>query len=474
MQKQPSEFLIKKALFNKIGYKPHKGQELIHFPEKPWVFHVAVWGRRSGKTLAAAMEAVYYLAQPNKRVWVVAPNYSLTEKVFREVYRMVVLENVLGDASDVVVSKTMGGNTSPRIVMKWGSWIEGKSADNPDSLVGEGLDFLIIDEAAKLKQGVYEQYLEPTLLDRKGKCLMITTPEGHNWLYHYWLRGSNPEDQAAGWSSSQFKSIDNPYLDKEWIENKKRELGGNTTFRQEYEASFEHHTGLVWPEFKAFLFPRGHLFDDSIQRIPEWWTHYRSIDIGLDNPFACLWFAVDPVGNVWVYDEYRLRDTLADVHAQNIKAKTRFRIQTTYIGHDATKKDTRGGKTVKDILADEGIYTYVVRPDKTASIQTVARYFRSTLEDHPKHPGLFIHVNCVGLIGELKEYVWDKPHTKKDRNAPDRPRDYKDDLVDCLRNFIQTQPLFISNTHLSLAQTPIREAWNPRAKRRPGQPTTGL
>ena len=436
------EILIKKALFTRIGYTPHWGQETIHF--KSWIFHVAVWGRRSGKTLSAAMEAIYVLAQPNKRVWIVAPNYALTEKVFREVYRLVVLENILGSAKQVVVQKRQDVRSGGRIEMAWGSWIEAKSCDNPDALVGEGLDFLIMDEAAKISQGVYEKYLEPTLLDRKGRCLMITTPEGHNWLHKMFMRGNKEEHQATGWSSSHFMSADNPYLDQVWIENKKRELGYNEVFRQEYEASFEHHTGLVWPEFSTNALPRGHIFDDTCLEVPAGenrrWTRYRSIDIGLDNPTACIWFAVDAKNNVWVYDEYRVRNTLADVHAENIKTKTIGSVATTYIGHDVDKTSITDGKSVGDIFTSRGIYTYAVRPNKTASIQIVARYLRSALEDNPTHPALYVHERCGDLIEELLNYVWTAYKGSSEKSAPDKPRDYKDDLVDCLRNALQMEP----------------------------------
>ena len=42
------------------------------------------------------------------------------------------------------------------IETEWGSIIEGKSADNPPSLVGEGLDLLVLDEAAKQKATVWD------------------------------------------------------------------------------------------------------------------------------------------------------------------------------------------------------------------------------------------------------------------------------------------------------------------------------
>ena len=46
-----------------------------------------------------------------------------------------------------------------------------KSADSPESLIGEGIDYLVIDEAAALSNKlIWEQYLRPTLSDRQGWC----------------------------------------------------------------------------------------------------------------------------------------------------------------------------------------------------------------------------------------------------------------------------------------------------------------
>ena len=71
------------------------------------------------------------------------------------------------------------------IKFKWGTTVEGMSCENPDSLVGEGVDLLIIDEAAKMQRKIWDMYLSPTLIDRKGKAIFITTPEGFNWIYDF-------------------------------------------------------------------------------------------------------------------------------------------------------------------------------------------------------------------------------------------------------------------------------------------------
>ena len=53
-------------------------------------FKVIAAGRRFGKTLLTSLIALAVLMQLNRRVWIVAPDYSLTEEVFRELYHILV------------------------------------------------------------------------------------------------------------------------------------------------------------------------------------------------------------------------------------------------------------------------------------------------------------------------------------------------------------------------------------------------
>ena len=49
-------------------------------------------GRRSGKSYMAAHEIMPWLLTPNTRGWIVGPNYSLANKIAREVKRIVITE----------------------------------------------------------------------------------------------------------------------------------------------------------------------------------------------------------------------------------------------------------------------------------------------------------------------------------------------------------------------------------------------
>ena len=233
------ELDFKKSWFDYMGYKPHKGQEKLHYPTKDTArFFVMVCGRRFGKTTCSAMEATFVASQPNKRIWCVGLSYDKADLMFREIWKKM----VVGHSNDII----RASEKERYIKFKWGTVVEGKSADNPDSLVGEGLDLLIIDEAAKVKRKIWAMYLSPTLSDRKGKAIFISTPEGFNWLYDMYLLGQRDEL----WESHQAPSWDNQFSFPEgeqdsFIVERKRNMS-KETYDQEYGAKFTTFAGQVY------------------------------------------------------------------------------------------------------------------------------------------------------------------------------------------------------------------------------------
>ena len=58
-----------------------------------------------------------------------------------------------------------------------GGWLGVYSADNDVGLRGESFDVVIIDEAAQVAEDTYSDVILPTLADRDGRLLMISTPK---------------------------------------------------------------------------------------------------------------------------------------------------------------------------------------------------------------------------------------------------------------------------------------------------------
>jgi hypothetical protein len=220
----------KRALFRQLGYKPHPGQVLVHRSKAKR--RVLACGTRWGKSLCASMEGVAALLQPceESRGWIVAPTYNLCGRTF------LIVESAIRKHWP---HRLVASNTKERrvIVRNLGgglSELACKSADRPVGLLGAALDWMIVDEAARLRDDVWQRFLSPRLIDRDGWALLVSTPTGTNWFYREFRRGLRREPGFESWSSP---SSDNPHLPEGVIEEE-RERMAEDVYEQEYLAQF--------------------------------------------------------------------------------------------------------------------------------------------------------------------------------------------------------------------------------------------
>lgn len=191
----------------------------------PHRFKVIAAGRRFGKTKLCALVAIER-AFNGKRVWWIGPTYQVARIGWREVIGVVT-------QLPMPVSIKEGFLT---IEFPNGGFIAFKSADSPDNLRGEGLDLIIMDEADFVKADVWEQILRPSLSDRKGGAIFISTPKVEGgWFHKLFLKGESGKDPEV--KSWHFTSYDNPFLDPVEIDSSKEDLP-SIVFRQEFLAEF--------------------------------------------------------------------------------------------------------------------------------------------------------------------------------------------------------------------------------------------
>ena len=133
-----------------------------------------------------------YLLQPNKHYWIVGPTYDLAEKEFRVIWRDMIIGLKLGKDPGIDKVYNKRGGTMFINFKRWNTLLEVKSAQNPENLVGESLDKVIMSEAAKHTKETRDRYIRPALGDRRGGADFVTTPEGFNWLYDEWMHGQDP------------------------------------------------------------------------------------------------------------------------------------------------------------------------------------------------------------------------------------------------------------------------------------------
>jgi phage FluMu gp28-like protein len=211
-----------------INAKPHKTQAIIHRSEAR--YKVIDAGRRWGKTRLGVLECLE-TAIAGKRAWWVSPSYKSANVGWRPLRKLASqIPGVKINLTEKNVSFPSGGEVSIR------------SADNPDSLRGEGLDLVVLDEAAFMKPEAWSEVLRPALSDRQGKAIFISTPRGRNWFWNIWMRG---QEDGSEWQSWTYPTSSNPFIPKTEIEAARLDLP-EIIFRQEYEALFVDSEGAVF------------------------------------------------------------------------------------------------------------------------------------------------------------------------------------------------------------------------------------
>lgn len=211
-------------------YTPHEGQIPLHASTAR--FRVICCGRRFGKTVAAANEVCRFACEHHDTLtWWVAPTYRQARIAYRMIKRA--LAAVTRRASD----------TELRIELLNGAVVECRSADNADNLRGEGVHFLVLEEAAMMPEKVWYQVLRPMLADTNGSALFISTPRGRNWFYVLFQRGLDP--LYPEYKSFHFPTSKNPYIPASEIEAAKRDLPEDV-YRQEFLAEFLEESAGVF------------------------------------------------------------------------------------------------------------------------------------------------------------------------------------------------------------------------------------
>ncbi len=204
-----------------INYKPHEKQKLFHKSKARW--RILDCGRRWGKTECAVAEGLKLsFIKPKQRGWIVSPTYPLSQEDWRVLKEMLPSELVKDELK-----------AERKFVLINGSEIEFKSADSEKSLRGAGLNWCVLDEAARISEESWNA-LRPSLSDKQGCGIFISTPKGKNWFYRMYLKGKEGVDKYESW---KFPSNTNPYFPQEEWEEAKANYPADW-FSQEYEANF--------------------------------------------------------------------------------------------------------------------------------------------------------------------------------------------------------------------------------------------
>lgn len=334
-----------------------------------------------------------------------APSYELASKIGREIHQNLILKYRFPTITKRVVA---GQLFYAKFTNNSEVWI--KSADSPDTgLVGEGLDWLIIDEAALLTKNIWEQYLRPTLSDRGGWALLVSTPRGYNWLHDLYVRGQS--SNYPEWKSWQHPSTSSRYFSDN-IENLKDELT-KETFEQEYLAQFTTFAGKVYP-FDRNVHVGRYNFNPN-------WETYCSVDFGYRMP-AVLWLQVGKVEGgyeVHIIDEIIHKTNIKTEELANKILRKDYPVQQYLCDPAGAGVQSTSGLGDVEIFKRRGILPKFKRDKVSRSIASGIDLVRSYLENAQGETRLFINEKCEGIIEDFENYRY--PDRKENQLLKDEP-----------------------------------------------------
>lgn len=427
--------LRKDLYFHETEYFPHEAQWVIH---SDGTRHKAVSnGRRWGKTLLGGKEAeitawvVNRLNEP-QRGWIVGPQYEDGEKEFRVLYDSLKKLGV-GDLSSKFLNNTDNGNM--HIHTNWGWDVEVKSAKFPETLVGEGLDWVLLVEAGRLTRSTFTQYIRPALSDKRGWSLMTGVPEiatDVSLLYWGYVRGQ--DSSRSQWSSFKMPSWTNTVVfpggrQDEEILDAEEDLTEDE-FRRQYGGEFVERVGRVMKEWEDDI----HLANLSYNPA---WPLYAAVDYGYTNPFVWLWIQVDNWDNIYVIGEHywTLRDTDEIARHELLK-------------HPLTDKLVRFYPDPAEPDSTNILSRVLKKPaggGTGGELKTRLALIRKKLKPMPEHappedqqPGILIDRSCTGLAWEMREgYRWPKTKDEQTHNDSENPVDKDNHGPEALGRFMK-------------------------------------
>jgi hypothetical protein len=259
-------------------------------------FKVVVAGRRWGKTQLAKVMLMLFARGRKRLIWYVAPSYRMAKQImWPELIEAIPKKWLKKDPNE----------TTMTLVLKNGTRIELKGADNPDSLRGVGVHYLVMDEVQDIDPEAWRKVLRPTLASTGGHALFIGTPKAYNFLYELYMLGQRGEVYEDGkgrlrrndWESWQFPTITSPFIPRSEIEAAMRDMD-DKSFKQEFLASFETMSGRVYHAFERKVHVKPCPFNP---KLPIWVGQ----DFNLD-PMSSVILQPQPNGEVWCVGEISL------------------------------------------------------------------------------------------------------------------------------------------------------------------------
>ncbi len=371
-------------------------------------FRVISCGRRFGKTVLSSKEIKGRAIYRASRIAYFATTFQQARDIMWEMLKKE-LQGAIVSINEARLEIKVKTVTNEESIITLRGW------ESIETARGQSYDLLVLDEVASMRDFWinYQEVLRPTLTDRKGEAIFISSPKGFNHFYKLY----NMELEDSDFKSFHFTTYDNPLIPVEEIEKAKKELTEDR-FAQEYLADFRKTEGLVYKEFDR----KRHIFD-KFEEIRDKVETIAGLDFGYTNPTALITIVRDDDNNFWVIDEWYKTGQTEEQVAEYVAS---LRINKVY-------PDPENPSAIK-VLRNRGVNVREVLKSKDSVVNGIQK-----IRELFKAGRLKIHKNCVNTILELETYSY--PDKVDLQNPKENPIKENDHAMDAMRMAIMMQNL---------------------------------
>lgn len=267
---------------------------------------------------------------------------------------------------------------------------------------GQEYDVIGLEEATLFTEAQYNfilSRLRTTRTDFSPRMYYTCNPGGvgHAWVKRLFIdrlyqKNEKPEDykmiRATIYDNTVLMESDPDYVNR--LENLPEDqrraflLGDWDGFAGQYFTEWRRDLHVVDP------FP-----------IPSHWQVYRSLDYGLDM-LACLWTAIDELGNAYVFRELCRPDTVVSEAARLIRAAGSERVEATYMPADMAGRTQDTGISRYETFSQNGLEGTLVRQGRVDGWLRLKEWLKPVDDGTGiRRPRLRIFSTCTQLIHDL-------------------------------------------------------------------------
>lgn len=414
-----------------LYYEPYDKQLAFH--QSPCHIRAMFGGNRSGKTTAGGMEFLFHITG-------LYPKWYPEDKRFD------------GPVKGRIVVSDFQKGTGEVIIPFLEEWLDmslvKRKYRNPIGIAtkwelknGSVFDILTHEQTTMQFEGwkghvvwfdeppPRDKYIATLrgLVDYRGRAWLTLTPLTQPWIF----------DEI--YSKNDGKSIfavtcdmrDNPHITEEAIKEYEDKMTEEEKDARMH-GKFMHLTGLIYKEFNANV----NICEPP--KVQKHWTRYFCIDPHPRMPTACLWLAVDPDDNHWIYDELWLEGMDVEqichaIHVQEGDLPPLLRFIDPAMDKD---NELAGGFNMRKELMKHGVYCNRANTDPHVGMNRIKmalkpKYLKTISTEVPQ---LRVSRHCRQVIYEFNHYIWsDRLRNKESFDAREKPMKKSDHFMDCLR-----------------------------------------